>query len=151
MQRWTVVFAFVFCLGCLATPLRAQDDPVREAMEATLAAWNEGDFETLTAQFAVDARGFFLDGGILLRGFNRPVFEAAYAAGFRASMTARDPDIRVLGEVALSVAFLDGSLTLPDGSLQQGSWRYSETRVLREGTWQIVQYHFSPLTTQTGR
>lgn len=134
-------------------PLAAQSETraVRAAMEATLAAWNAGDFAALAAQYAPDARGFFFDGGGLLRGFNRPALETAYAAGFRSTMSARNIEVALHGEVAVAAALLDGSLTLPDGTVREGTWRYTETRVRRDGAWRIVQYHFSEMTTRGGR
>lgn len=132
-------------------PTAAQEEAIRAAMEATLSAWNQGDFEALEVQYAADARGFFLDGGLLIRGLNRPVLQAAYAAGFRSTMEARDIDVRVFGTVAIAVAFLDGSLQLPDGTVQEGTWRYSETRWNEGERWIVVQYHFSPMTVAAQR
>ncbi len=144
----------ILAAAALAAPIStaaAQEAEVQAAMEATLAAWNVGDLEEVAAHYAAGTRGFFLDGGVLLRGFNLPALQAAYAAGFRASFTARDVDVRVLGNVAVAAAYLDGSLTLPGGEPQAGIWRYTETRVNEDGRWLIVQYHFSQMTTPTGR
>ena len=129
----------------------AQVVEVQAAVEATLAAWNAGDLAGVAAHYAEETRGFFLDGGVLLRGFNLPALQAAYAAGFRASFTARDVDVRVLGNVAVAAAYVDGSLTLPGGEAKEGTWRYTETRVNEDGRWRIVQYHFSQLKTPAGR
>ena len=128
-----------------ATTARAQEADVRAAMEGMLVAWNTGDFAQLADSYHPDTRGYFLDGGILLRGFNAAALQAAHAAGFRASFTARNVDINVYGNVAVSVAFLDGELTLPGAPPESGSWRYTETRLLEDGVWRIVQYHFSKL------
>jgi ketosteroid isomerase-like protein len=53
----------------------------------------------------------------------------------------------VLGDVAIAVAYLDGTLTLPGGEAEAGSWPYSaDTRVRDGGRWKIAQYHFSKVT-----
>ena len=150
MIKLKVILAAVALAAPLSTAA-AQEAKVQAAVEATLAAWNAGDLAGVAAHYAEETRGFFLDGGVLLRGFNLPALQAAYAAGFRASFTARDVDVRVLGNVAVAAAYLDGSLTLPGGDAQEGTWRYTETRVNEEGRWLVVQYHFSPLAAPPSR
>lgn len=146
----TLVIATAAILAMTAKAV-AQENEIREAMRATLAAWNDGDFEAVAAHYAPETRGFFLDGGILLRGFNLPGLQMAYAAGFRAGFEVRDIDVQLHGDVAVSVALLDGSLTLPGGEAQEGTWRYSEVRVKTGDAWRIVQYHFSPMTVPPAR
>ena len=57
----------------------------------------------------------------------------------------RDLNVRVYGNTAVTGALLAGSVTLPGGAVASGTWRYSDTRVLEEGTWKIVQYHISQI------
>jgi uncharacterized protein (TIGR02246 family) len=125
----------------------AQEEEVQTAMSETLAAWRSGDFDRFAEFYHEDARGFLFGGGALARGFNHVALLAAYEAGFRAEMELREVEVRVLGDVAMAVAYADGSLTLPGGEVRNGSWRYSETRVRAAGIWKIIQYHFSELTT----
>ena len=130
----------------LQTDLQAQEDAVRASMMETLAAWNAGDVTGFGAFFATDTRGFNLDGGILIRGFNAQALEAAISAGFGINVEPRDIDVKVYGNAAVGVAYLDGSITLPGGAVREGTWRYSETRVNDGGTWKVVQYHISAMT-----
>ena len=134
---------FVFCLMCsLATgPARAQEAAVSE----TLAALVTNEFATLANFFHDDARGFFVGGSRMIEGPSALAFRAAYLAGLRTSLVMRDLNVRVYGNTAVSGALLGGSVTLPGGGVREGTWRYSDTRVLEEGTWKIVQYHISQL------
>ncbi len=145
MTRWMVVSIVLTSLVLPATG-QAQNADVRAAMTETLAAWSAGDFEGLAQFYTADTRGFLFGGALLVRGFNPAALQAAYEAGFRASFTLRAPDVKVLGDVAIAVAYLDGTLTLPGGEAETGSWRYSETRVRDGGRWKIAQYHFSKVT-----
>jgi len=124
----------------------SQVEEVKAAMMASLAAWNDGDVEAFGAFFSSDTRGFNLDGGVLIRGFNAAALEAALNAGFAISVKPRDIDVKLYGNVAVGVAYLDGSITLPGGAVREGTWRYSETRVKDGGTWKVVQYHISQMT-----
>ncbi len=147
MIRWMRPLVIVACVLAIRTSVAAaQEDAVRRAMLETIAAWTNGDFDKFAQSYHPETRGFLFGGGLLARGFNRAALEAAYEAGFRATMVLRDIDIKVFGNIAVAVAYADGSLTLPGGEVQEGSWRYSETRVLDGGSWKIVQYHFSELT-----
>ncbi len=129
----------------------AQEAEVEAAMLATLNAWNEGSVEAFGSFFALDTRGFNLDGGLLIRGFNGPALQAALAAGFGINVQPRDIDVKVYGNAAVAVAYLDGSITLPGGTVREGTWRYSETRVKQDGTWKVVQYHISQMTVSIQR
>jgi uncharacterized protein (TIGR02246 family) len=143
----TAIVVVTACITFGATPSFAQEEEVRSAMLETLAAWSEGDFERFAEFYHPQSRGFLFDGGFLVEGFDAELLRAAYEAGFRATMQVRDVDIRIFGDVAVTTAYADGSLTLPGGAVQNGTWRYTEVRVREGGTWKIVQYHFSPLDT----
>lgn len=124
----------------------AQQDDVQQAVMETLTAWNSGDVVTFARYYRPDARGFFIDGGPLLPLFNEAAIQAAYAAGFKPEVEIKNLDTRSFGEVAVAVAYLQGSITIPGGVVEEGTWRYSETRVRENGVWKIVQYHFSKMT-----
>ena len=135
------------CIMLSARPSFAQEADVRAAMLETLATWSDGDFERFAEFYHPETRGFLFDDGFLVEGFDPAALQAAYEAGFRATMQVRDIDIKVLGDVAVASAYADGTLTLPGGAVQKVTWRYTETRVRDSGTWKIIQYHFSRLAT----
>jgi ketosteroid isomerase-like protein len=124
--------------------VRAQEAEVSAAVSATLAAWAEGEYETFVGFYHPDARGFFLDGGALMQGFSTPALQAMAQAGFEANVQVRDLDVKMYGSMAVSVAYVEGALTLPGGLVLEGTWRYSETRVETDGGWKVVQFHMSP-------
>jgi len=134
-----------------ARPAAGQEAEVRHAVSETLAAWRSGDFERFATFYHADTRGFFLDGGALLEGFNVAALQAAYNTGFRADLALGEMSVQVRGDVALTTALLEGALTMPGGSTVEGTWRYSDTRVLEDDTWKVVQYHFSEMEAPAGR
>jgi uncharacterized protein (TIGR02246 family) len=150
-RRWIVVPVALMTLSLVASTSDAQEGDVRAAITETLAAWSAGDLERLGQFYGTDARGFLFGGGPLVKGFNAVVLQAAYDAGFRATFEVRGLEVRVSGDAAMAVAYLDGTLTLPDGEEEVGSWRYSETRVRDGERWKIAQYHFSKVTTPAAR
>lgn len=126
-----------------AAPAEAQQAEVESAVRATLEAWSSGDYAGFVASYHPDARGYFLDGGDLLQGFDLATLEATAEAGFEADITLEDLDVVVYGSTAAAVGMLEGGLILPGGMRIEGPWRYSETRVLSDGAWRIVQFHLS--------
>lgn len=125
---------------------RDPESQVRAAVVAALEAWTTGDFESLAGHYRPDARGFFLEGAPLARGFDATALQLAWDAGLRADMSVRDLDVQVHGETAASVAYVDGTLAMPGGEPPiAGTWRYSEVRIASDGAWKVVQYHFSRL------
>ena len=151
MRARTFIFVLFLVSPWTLRSAAGQEAEVREAVSETLAAWRSGDFELFATFYHADTRGFFLDGGALLEGFNVAALQAAYNTGFRADLELGEMRVWVLGDVALTAALLQGGLTLPDGSSVPGTWRYSDTRVLEEGTWKVVQYHFSEMDVPEGR
>ncbi len=145
----TTILLAICCLAVSFQSTNAQEDDVRAAMVASLAAWSAADFQTLGNYYIEQTRGYMLDGGMLLSGFSPAALEAAVSAGFSFQIEPRDIDILMISEaVAVAVAIVEGSISLPGGAVQEGSWRYSETRVLEGGNWKVAQYHFSPLTME---
>lgn len=126
----------------------AQEAEVRAAMNETLASWAAGDFTAFATFYDPGARGFLLDGGMLVEGIDPAALRMGYEAGIRADFTVRELDVRMVDGVALSAAYLDGSITLPGGAERRGSWRYTDARVKEGDTWKVVQYHFSDLTAR---
>ncbi len=128
------------------SPAQDAEAQVRAAVQATVEAWSQGDFEAFAAQYHDDVRGFFLDGAALARGFDIAALRMAYEAGLTASVSVRDVDVRVYDRTAVVVAYLDGSINLPAGAGSiGGTWRYSETRIREDDAWRVVQYHISEL------
>ena len=145
MRSRCVIFVFCLMSSAATGPARAQETGVRAAVSETLAALVTNDFTTFANFFHDDARGFFVDGSAMIGGVSALAFRAAYLAGLRTNLVMRDLKVRVYGNTAVSGALLGGSVTLPGGAMREGFWRYSDTRVLEEGTWKIVQYHISQL------
>ena len=144
----TIIFLISCFLGLSIRPGSAQEEEVRAAMVESLSAWSEGDFQKLGTFFAGQTRGYMLGGTVLVTGFNPQALEAAISAGFSFEIEPREIDILMVGEtVAVAVAMIEGTITLPGGGMQHGPWQYSETRVLEGGQWRVIQYHFSPVST----
>ena len=138
---------FGFCLICLLARGSAsgQEAAVRADVEETLSALNEGNAPAFANFFREGTRGFFVDGSAMTPGVTVLAFRAAYLTGMRSNLTMSNLNVRVYANTAVSGALLTGSVTLPGGAVRTGTWRYSDTRVLEEGTWKIVQYHISQL------
>ncbi len=145
MIRYGLVTTLALIAAVAADRAQAQETEVRNAVTNTLDAWATGDFAAFTDFYHPDTRGFFMDGGILLKGVDPEVLQAGYDSGFRANLELRELDVKLYGDVAVSVAYLDGSLTLPAGAEIPGTWRYSETRVRDGSEWRVVQFHFSEM------
>ena len=122
---------------------QTQEAEVRAAVAETLDAWTSGRFEDFAGFYHDDARGFFLDGGPLTGGFSVSALEAAQTMGFQTELELEGLEVSVYDGVAASAAYLVGRLILPGGATVDGTWRYTDTRVLEDGEWKVVQFHFS--------
>lgn len=148
---WNYLPVAVSAFALPVPGLVAQEAEVESAVEATLDALSDGRYEEFLSHFAPTARGFFLDGGALLAtGFSAYQLNLAAEAGAGIDIELDDLDSKVHGDAAVSVAYLEGSVTLPGGVVIDGTWRYSETRVLSDGAWKVVQFHMSPMSAPAG-
>jgi ketosteroid isomerase-like protein len=136
---------FVFCLmSSVATgSAGAQEDDVRTAVTETLAALVARDVPAFANFYHEDTRGFFVDRSNMIEGFSALAVRAALVTGLRLDVVMSDLNVKVYGDAAVAGAVFQGSVTLPGGAVATGTWRYSETRVLEDGTWKVIQYHVS--------
>lgn len=143
MKSRRIIFIFCLMSSLASGSVRAQEADVRAAVEETLAALVARDVPAFASFYHNDTRGFFVDRTSMIEGFSSLAVLAAFATGLRVNVVMNDLDVRVYGNTAVSRAIFQGSVTLPLGAVASGTWRYSETRVLDEGTWKVVQYHVS--------
>ncbi len=138
----------LFLVLVLATsPAAAQVEEARADAQRSLDAWKAGNLKEFAAYFSEDTRGFNLDGGRAISGFSAMSLKLLLSAGFRFDVDARDIDTKIYGNTAVSIAYLEGTVTFPGGTTREGTWRYSDTRVKQDGVWRVVQYHISRLAT----
>ena len=93
------------------TPLVAQDDDVRSAIEETVVAWNNGDHEEFCSHFMERTQGFWLDSSVLDESFcDVEQQRASYEAGFQPSLQLRQVTVRVYGNFAVAAAYMVGNI-----------------------------------------
>ena len=115
---------------------------VKKAAEAVLAAYSAEDADAIARHFVVGAPNFGGDGRSG-RPFDKGEFESAFAAGLDYDLTWRDLEVKVYENSAVTTAFMDGQIKMPDGNTVFGPWRNSATWVKQKGVWKVVHYHVS--------
>ncbi len=143
MKSRRIILVFCLMSSLASASVRAQEADVRAAVEATLAALIARDVPAFANFYHEDTRGFFVDRSNMIEGFSSLAVRAAFITGLRLDVVMSDLNVKVYGDAAVVGALFRGSVTLPGGAVATGTWRYSETRVLDEGTWKVVQYHLS--------
>ncbi len=143
MKSRRVIFVLCLMSSLASGSAAAQEAEVRAAVSATLAALVARDVPAFARFYHNDTRGFFVDRTSMIEGFSSVAVRLAFATGLRVNVVMNDLDVKVYGNTAVVRAIFQGSVTLPLGAVASGTWRYSETRVLDEGTWKVVQYHVS--------
>ncbi len=143
MKSRRIILVFCLMSSLASGSARAQEADVRAAVEATLAALIARDVPAYANFYHEDTRGFFVDRSNMIEGFSSLAVRAAFITGLRLDVVMSDLNVKVYGDAAVVGALFRGSVTLPGGAVATGTWRYSETRVLDDGTWKVVQYHLS--------
>ncbi len=146
MKPFLALVAFSVC-GMFSMSVAVADDAadVKANTLAALAAYNAGDVNNFVTHFLPEVSGFFFDGSPLTEGFDKKALKALYDAGFKPNLETRQYAVKVYGNTAIVTAYFVGSLTWPGGTMQKGSWRFSETQIKQDGKWKIAHFHLSPL------
>ena len=115
---------------------------VKRAAEAVLKAYSAEDADAIAKHFIIGAPNFGGDGRPG-RQFDKDEFKTAFAAGLDYELTWRDLEVEVYDNSAVTTAFMDGQIKLPDGDTLFGPWRNSATWVKQQGDWKVAHYHVS--------
>lgn len=155
-QLTHTLVALVVLAGALTTvDLQAQAAAeVEAAVRAHYAAVNAGDIETAAGHHAPNYSLWFVEGGDISRyttvDAQRSAFVEMQEEGFAIDWEIGDLHVDVEGEaedVGIATFQVTGSVTLPGGEPEQGTWRVSEVWVRHGDEWREVHAHISPMTT----
>ena len=146
MRARCAIFSFCMIALFARNPAAAQVAAIQIDVTSTLAALVEGDVDTFVDFFHDDVRGFFVDRTAMVEGMSALAFRALLLTGLQTNLVASNLDVNRYGNTAVSTGYLTGTVRLPGGAIRTGTWKYSDTRVLEDGLWKIVQYHISPVT-----
>ena len=142
------------CLTALATLMTisatsaaaGETDAVSAAADALMAAWNANSPDVLR-HFHPDASGYGGDGGVL-GTIDAAAVEELVAAGYDVSLRLNQQHVRVLGDVAVSVGYMSGTISVPGAPTQQGTWRTTAVWTRLEDAWKLLHWHHSPLVSE---
>lgn len=148
MKRLCAI-ASVLVLGIfLMTVALADKDEatdVKAAADSFLAAWNAGDADAIAQHHYSLETSYFHTTGTLLDVFDKALAQAWFDSGGKVFLQPRHRDIKIYGNTAVVTGYLVGTITLPNGSSQEGTWRSSATWMKVDGEWKVVHVHNSPL------
>jgi uncharacterized protein (TIGR02246 family) len=137
----------VVLMGSLALTTGAIADDaadVEATAEDAVAAYNTGDVDAMATYWLPEAT-IFHGPGLPLEGFDKEQIKADLEAGLKYDFQWRDFSVKVYGQTAVSTASLEGTITLPNGTVLQGPWRHSATWVKQDGKWKVAHVHASEL------
>ncbi len=132
----------------LTTAAKADDvDDVKAAVLAVDAAFKTGDVDAI-AQYMHPEHSRFLPGQLLLEGFSKDGLKALFDSGLKVDLETRHLNVKIYGNTAVATGYNVGTVTLPDGAVNQPTNRFTEVWIKQEGKWKRVHLHSSPLTGQ---
>ncbi len=140
---------FILLLGFAPTPNPAADD-VADIKKATLdhfATLNH-DAEAhiqhhLVGNTAYGADGGFLDSSSLEEQV--AAMKADYDSGVRVNLNPVHIEVQVYGNAAVVTCYLVGTVTGPDGTVEQVTDRRTAVLIKQGGKWMEAHTHASPM------
>ncbi len=146
-----ISIVMVLAGGMTLTSLALADDvdDVKAAIRKHFTAVNKGDVGAVTQDHMPSYRMFLNDGGLLKefqsREEQRTTFQAMWDAGLKINWQIRHLDVKLHKDTAIATFYVAGTMTLPGGATQQGTWRVTEVWVKERGQWKEAHHHGSPL------
>jgi len=138
----------IFVLALIPTMANADDvSDVKTSWLKLNQAQNAGDVEVMS-QFYYPERSLFDYAGRTLRvseGFDKAAYKAAFDSGVKFNWNANHLDAKVYGNAAVVTGYHVGTITNADGSIAQGTRRFSEFWIKEGKSWKQVHRHASML------
>ena len=148
MRRMRTLAACIGSIALTAGEVAADDvTDVRAAAEDWVAALNAGDAVALAPYYHAEETSFGGGpGDLLTEGTHTEAkMSAMFESGFKPDLQWRHLTVNVFGKAAVLTGYLAGSVTLPDGTVLQNSWRTSVMWIHQGDSWQVVHFHASTL------
>ncbi|MFQ6114870.1 MAG: nuclear transport factor 2 family protein [bacterium] len=137
--------------GMVLTTVAAADD-VADVKAATLdhiATLNAGDAGAHVQHHLAEHSSFLAAGGLLQESSSledqKNSLKALFDAGLKINWQVRHLKVKVYGNTAVTTCYLVGTITQPNGTTQQGTWRRSAVLIKQGGQWKEAHVHQSQL------
>ena len=139
---------FVVGMFLTAGALADDADDVKAAVQRYFTALNAGDANAFI-QSRMPVHSVFAGGGLLERlgslEEQKNNFQARVEAGEKLNLQVRHLDVRVYGNAALVTGYVMGTVTSPDGTIDQVRDQHTSVWVKQGGQWRRAHRHTSPL------
>ncbi len=148
MKQATIILGAVLLCAVLTSGAVAGDaDDVRAAVLRVDDAFMSGNVDIIAQHFHPQHSRFFPT-GLLIEGFSKDALKGLYEAGLKVELNSRHLDVKVFGSTAVATGYNEGTITFPDGTIDNSTTRFSEVWVKDGNEWKRVHIHASPLTPQ---
>ncbi|MFQ5866094.1 MAG: YybH family protein [bacterium] len=148
-----IAILMVFFGGVLLTTVAAADDvdDIKKATLEHLATLNAGDAAGHVQHHLPVYSGFDAGGG-LLESYDsledqKNNLKALFDSGVKVNFQLRHLEVKVYGNAAIVTGYMVGTVTSPDGTIQQVTNRRTAVLIKQAGQWREVHLHTSPLIT----
>ena len=150
MKRYMNIISMLFFCLCLTNVSMAGDvEDVKKATIEHFAAQNAGDAKTHIDHHIPNNTAFGPGGGLLSVSHNREEqvkdLQATIDAGTKFNLEIAHLDVKIYGNTAVVTGYLVGTVTNPDGTIQQVRDRRTAVLIKEGNEWKEVHAHLSPV------
>lgn len=155
-MKTVLTMLFVVLLGFAPTPNPTADD-VADIKKATLdhfATLASGDAETHIQDHLEGNTAYPGDGGLLDAVSHEEQvagLKAGFDSGVRINLNPRHIEVQVYGDAAVVTCYLAGTVTGPDGTVQQVTDRRTAVLIKQGGKWLEAHTHTSPIVSASAQ
>jgi ketosteroid isomerase-like protein len=145
------IVTLLFCFSALSTAAMADEiEDIKASALGHFATQNAGDIEGWALYHTAEHTGFAAGGGELIESNSREQLMGRLKPrmddGLKTDYEFRDLKVKVYGDAAVVTGYVVGTLTQPDGSVQQVNNRRTAVLVKEGGRWREAHAHNSART-----
>ena len=145
------IVTVLLCFAAMTTAAVANEiEDIKASAIGHFTTQNAGDIEGWALYHTAEHTGFAAGGGELIESNSREQLmgrlKPRMGEGLKTNYEFRDLKVKVYGNAAVVTGYVVGTLTQPDGTVQQVNNRRTAVLVKEEGRWREAHAHNSART-----
>ena len=149
MLRLVALLTALLLISSDSAPAQSDEEALRSELPKVVESLNSGGgsaaLDFFSDHYVTESTRFHLVGG-LDRGWNTERLEGlrrSFASGLKTDLREEILDLRIHGDIGVTVGLMHGTATYSDGQTFEGPIRFTYVWIKTNGKWKELHHHVS--------